>query len=287
MKQRLLKLLEDAIDAIPEVKKKHYLKALKIAPTVAEDESPPELFLDHEDCNVWRAARALVSYWQWRAKFFGDRAFLPLTLCDSGALTEEDMHYLDGRRNEILPDHASGRPVLHVDCRDYGMESSGPFCRSLFYFAKVLTKHRFAAKGVVAILSVKGGAFQQQVEQDVMVNLVSLVLPVRFREIHVVPEYGQGVCAEKVVPNLFNVFHSHMPLQVDIHKAYDSDALVNELVKAGFVREGVPEQHGGLWGVQRFLDWKTARLKAEGSTGECVQLDEYQSRIQLTFLFRS
>ena len=76
---RAQKILQEAIDKMPYARKDAYQDALKHAPQLVVTESIPAWFLLYEKRNVQAAAQRLTSYWKERKKFFGDKAFLPLT----------------------------------------------------------------------------------------------------------------------------------------------------------------------------------------------------------------
>ena len=67
-----------------------YLEALSAAPDLVKRETPFERFLAVEDGNSLAASRRLCSYWTERKDIFGERALLPMSQADGGALTGRD-----------------------------------------------------------------------------------------------------------------------------------------------------------------------------------------------------
>lgn len=103
--------IQGALDMMPAEMKEEYLEAVQKCPSVVESESDPLMFLRREDFNAWAAALRLTLYWTTRKSLFGDRAFLPLTLDGTGALTGEDIDQLRAGFRAILPNDKEGRTV--------------------------------------------------------------------------------------------------------------------------------------------------------------------------------
>lgn len=110
LEERCLDGLDDALRLIPPAEKVDLVRALNEVPLLVATESAPLKFLRRESFNFRAAARRLCSYWFYRRKFFGDRAFLPMTITGSGAMSEEDIsafslgHFvLVGEENSLAP----------------------------------------------------------------------------------------------------------------------------------------------------------------------------------------
>jgi hypothetical protein len=71
---------------IPQKEKLGYLQAIRRAPLLVEEESPPELFIRHERNHSMKAVRRFLTYWEERVKIYEDRAFLPIVQTGEGAL---------------------------------------------------------------------------------------------------------------------------------------------------------------------------------------------------------
>jgi hypothetical protein len=106
-----MRLLHEALEAIPVEEKIAYLGALERAPHLVERESKGIVFLRFEKYDAGAAACRLVAYWELRKKCFGpDRAFLPMT---QSAAMAEDMEVLRKGIATISPNDKHGRPVFH------------------------------------------------------------------------------------------------------------------------------------------------------------------------------
>jgi hypothetical protein len=92
--QRALHHLQEVIEFIAPERKASYQRALRECSDLVETESNPLKFLQFEQYNSWSAAERLVTYWNKRQEWFGDRAFLPMNLSGQGALSEDDVNYM-------------------------------------------------------------------------------------------------------------------------------------------------------------------------------------------------
>jgi hypothetical protein len=155
--QNGIRLLHEALEAIPQEEKLAYLEALEHVPQLVERESKPIIFLRVEKYDAWAAARRLVAYWDLRKKCFGpDRAFLPMT---QSAAMAEDMEVLRKGIVSISPDDKHGRPVFYWD----RIRATGPHRdavrRCLFYVLQVLMEQENAQKrGCVYVINLKVSA---------------------------------------------------------------------------------------------------------------------------------
>jgi len=77
-------LLEKALDSIPMNDKVEFVTAMQVAPCLVARESDPMRFLAFHDYDAQLAAERLVKYWKLRHEFFGDRAYLSMTMFSLG-----------------------------------------------------------------------------------------------------------------------------------------------------------------------------------------------------------
>jgi hypothetical protein len=153
-----IRLLHEALKAIPAEEKIAYLEALERAPQLVERESKGILFLRFERYDAWAAAYRLVAYWDLRKKCFGqERAFLPMT---QSAAMAEDTEVLRKGIATISPNDKHGRPVFHWD----RIRATGPHRdsvrRCLFYVLQALMEQDNAQRrGCVSVINLKVSAF--------------------------------------------------------------------------------------------------------------------------------
>jgi hypothetical protein len=102
----------EAMASLPPNDRASYTKAMERAPRLVEIESNPDHYLDHAGLDPWKAAARVAAYWETRVEFFGDRAFLPLTVSGDGAMSHDDVELLRSGFYMVLPKDRQGRPVV-------------------------------------------------------------------------------------------------------------------------------------------------------------------------------
>jgi hypothetical protein len=102
----------EAMASIPRDERAAYMEAMERDPRLVEIESNPDHYLDHAECDPWKAAARMAAYWNARVEFFGDRAFLPLTISGEGAMSQEDVELLQSGFLMVLSNDCQGRPVV-------------------------------------------------------------------------------------------------------------------------------------------------------------------------------
>ena len=110
------------------------------APWLILLESDPVHFVRYCQYDLWAAAQRLCRYWTERRKLFGaDRAYLPLTLTGTGALTQQDVWNVLSGALTILPTTRSGHACCLTDRRKV-LKDSPPTSRlrSFFYIFHIL-----------------------------------------------------------------------------------------------------------------------------------------------------
>jgi hypothetical protein len=139
-------LVQSALDTMDATETADYYEALQKAPAIVQQESSHAMFWRCTSGNAWEAARRLVEYWTVRKQLFGERAYLPCAL--GGLLNEEDVTTLGKHLIAILPDDASGRPVLFWDrIRSVdSVASRQSIVRCMFYNMQVMAERTDAQR---------------------------------------------------------------------------------------------------------------------------------------------
>ena len=102
----------EAMASIPDEDKAAYVEAVRQTPNLVEAESNPDLYLEYDSYDPWKAALRVANYWKTRVEIFGDRAFLPLTITGDGAMSSEDIKVLRTGFFMVLPNDKQGRTVV-------------------------------------------------------------------------------------------------------------------------------------------------------------------------------
>jgi hypothetical protein len=102
----------EAMASIHDEDKSAYVEAARRAPDLVEAESNPDLYLEYDSYDPWKAALRVANYWKTRVEIFGDRAFLPLKITGDGAMSSEDIKVLRTGFFMVLPNEKQGRTVV-------------------------------------------------------------------------------------------------------------------------------------------------------------------------------
>jgi hypothetical protein len=125
----------------------HYALAVRVAPQIVMTESDPLRFLFSEK-NIHGAALKLAGYWCIRSNRFGERAFLPMNLSGTGALTHQDIAALRESYIQRLPNDVLGQAVYLIKAASLmGASSMTPSgIRALFYQLHLSSKEQSAGR---------------------------------------------------------------------------------------------------------------------------------------------
>jgi hypothetical protein len=139
--------------------------------------------------NIAAAARRLVSYWECRKELFGERAFLPMTQLEKGALSEDDVAVLQTGYLALLPDDTDSCAVVCYDGSRLGPSVEDldgmKRLRCLFYTLSVVSeKRRACVDGFVCIEIVSELSFEQF--KGCFFELAEKVQPVHLKALHLV-----------------------------------------------------------------------------------------------------
>ena len=132
--QQQLDEFQSALDRIPLEDRTAYQLALIHCPELLQSETSPRLFLIREAFDPNKAAQRLVRYWDMRVDLFGDeRAFLPISLLEGGALEGDEellamMRAFPNFRN-FLPNDEHGRTIIYC-APDFFSEAFNNYSRA-------------------------------------------------------------------------------------------------------------------------------------------------------------
>jgi hypothetical protein len=106
---------DEAMAGLPRETTEAYVEALRRAPDLVETESNPDLYMEYDHHDPWRAALRVAAYWTTRVEIFGDdRAYRPLTLTGRDALSPEDVKLFRTGFLMVLPNDRHGRAVVRL-----------------------------------------------------------------------------------------------------------------------------------------------------------------------------
>lgn len=269
--------LTEVIRLLPEGEEKAaYTEALSQAPGLIQQESSPLWYLQAARFDVWNAAKRLTTYWHYRKRWFGERAYLPLEdLSGSGALSLDDIESMRDGLIQLLPRDRDGRPVvffrrLPSQSDEIGPERASRLRTLLYLMTLAHKKEACRTLGMVFIIYHREelGHFR----------------PFNWRESEVFTTYG--VASRNTTGYLLSPQGDTTgPAQIQIIKGVWvkditivplSDAASENLAKMrsiGLSEHGVPPDLGGSWSRANFDSWLEEQASVQAATfgnGELV-----------------
>ncbi|KAL7563550.1 hypothetical protein ACA910_002217 [Epithemia clementina (nom. ined.)] len=264
---------------------------------LVQEDSDPLHFVRYCQYNVVAAAHRLCLYWTERLALFGpERAFLPLTLTGTGALTPEDLLSLRAGFPVLLPENATttGHPCMLVDRRKrVGTATKQSIFRCFFYLYKILAQNDLAQGDGVKVLVVSVTPRTKGFNADMVGGLAAFtnrIFPVKLQfHLLVIPNQLKQQFAADLVQALMTVLRQNMTVSctsppssstvasessegsasvsclknIKIHVESQPNQILRELLDLGWTKHGVPFFLGGEWKFEDFSDWCEERIEWE------------------------
>jgi hypothetical protein len=262
--------LEEALELIPDEEKAAYMEAMQRVPDLVDSETDHFRFLWYEKYNISAAARRLVSYWECRKELFGERAFLPMTQMENGALSQDDITVFETGYLVLLPDDTDGCAVVCYDGSRLGPSVHDPGGRSrlrcLFYTLSVVSeKRRACVDGFVGIEIASELGYEQS--KGRFFELAEKVLPVHLKALHLVNSPPTTVVEKTffgtIVPATLKLLGATAYRRAHVHTGKSKEEILEKLKACGFFSKGLPECVGGTWTYDNLSKWQTERRPVE------------------------
>mmetsp|Transcript_10100 Transcript_10100/g.20854 ORF Transcript_10100/g.20854 Transcript_10100/m.20854 type:complete len:855 (-) Transcript_10100:41-2605(-) len=262
-----IKALEEAIMLLPHEEKAAYCEAKKVAPHVVQKDSNPLWYLKFEKFNTWDAAKRLAFYWRARCEAFQERAFLPMNQTGEGALFKKDVALFITGYHAFLPPDKDGRTVIFVDAsrRSKFRKDVDAAMRVTFYFNHVLMQNEVTVeKGTVTIILVSRSSRDLVARHAFKrMDMGNKAFPCGVHALHIIPKLQKSRSLfDEAVPFYFRCFPRTKANQ-HVYSCKDKNETLQELMKHGLSREGLPECVGGIWSYDRFPIWQELQLRME------------------------
>ena len=248
-----------------------YMEAMQKCPDLVETETDPIQFVRCCDYDILNAAKRLCMYWTERVKLFGSqRAFLPLVLTGTGALTPEDVHTIHAGYPAILPDTTTGRKVILEDrsnwTRTASMENK---LRAWFYCMCILSKDIMSqtegyVTGLIVLVTPR--------DRDMDWNLVHRLAHLGSQVFPIKPSGHFISIPNRRKRNLITAFsqtvmdicrHWYDNPQMQFHVESEPNQVLRELMEVGFTKKGIPLSFGGEWKNEDWYNWCQERKEWE------------------------
>ena len=242
------------VDSISPNNKKAYLRAMKKCPHLVQIESKPLLFLRLHDFHVWNAVQTFLGYWEARLNVFGEeRAFLPLNLTGKGALTEDDIQALNACHTALIPEHASGAPVIMCCPHNAPETSQDSIARTFFYIRNVAAMNPLAqAQGYFGLIRYSPTFKEMASSQGMRMGMATLeYIPIAIRHIVMLvkPDEVEEVRA------LMSQMAQQNPAFERLNVVAEDEELTQKLQAQGFVKEALPLCMGGYLDFDQIKYW--------------------------------
>ncbi|KAL7579243.1 hypothetical protein ACA910_011402 [Epithemia clementina (nom. ined.)] len=276
LRSRVRRHVDHAIRCLPLAYSQAYLEAMHRDSNLVHTETDPLQFVRYCEYDLLAGAKRLCLYWTERQRLFGpDRAFLPLTLTGTGALTPQDLLTLQAGYPALLPNATTGHGCILFDRRkNLPTVTIENHLRCAFYWHKVLAENdlsqvEYAHLLIVAVTprtqdSYNHAALAQLVHRQSL--LTKTIFPVKLK-FHILgipkktkPSFGADVLSD-CVNLLRKYFQSWMDIQ--IREETEPHKILKELMELGLTQNGIPNFLGGEWKYEDFSHWCQNRMEQE------------------------
>lgn len=256
-----------AIEMLPHSQKSSFFKAKQTCPDLIEHETNPALFLKFDKYNYWKAAERLARHWTLREKYFGERAFLPMTCTGNGALTKQDIVTLHTGSHALLPNAVTGQQVCFTDRRRILASSTRESrARCFWYFSHMLTKDETAQTDGIAFLVLLVTPRPTTVDLKYMqqgfdtMNAMPAIW--HMHVLNCVSKTGKWAVARKLIQSVVSkAIESFGGMKVFTESC--KDELMEKLKALGCTPEGLPSSVGGVWQYEEYTKFLRQRVMEE------------------------
>ena len=253
--------------------KEAFLEASKRVPDLVARESKPERFLVCEDGNAERAARRLTSYWKYRKELFGDRAFKPMLMTGTGALTDDDVETLTLGGAATLPSDLDGRPVFYLNRdrmnRDQ-MQQEMSRARCYFYLLNLgCMNDESQTKGIVVLSSVPNNRKVPISDSTFSKYGVAFgkIMPMKVACVHLLAVAGTYILrmlVNSLMAVALKMLGKYVGHSIEVQTDSTKEDVFARLRSHRIPKRCVPEEYGGSW-TYKFKQWQHKQLKIEAN----------------------
>ncbi|KAL7580648.1 hypothetical protein ACA910_002161 [Epithemia clementina (nom. ined.)] len=299
LRARIRRHVKFVLESMPPEETAAYFQALSKDAALVLEESDPLIFVRACQYNVFAGVKRLCCYWTERLKLFGpERAFLPLTLTGTGALTHQDLLSLRAGFPALLPDASTGHKCVLFDRRNKVPHATPEgMLRCMFYAFKVLAESDLSQVERVIVLAVAVTPRCKNSDMDWgfanrVADFISNAFPVR-TQFHLLstPQQRKPALGKNIVDRMVNIVRNYFPLTSTItsttcsneqHDDYDkhstpvtkvhvhvqtpggdNTSICDDLMALGLTKKSIPHFYGGKWKQSDFFDWCEERMEWE------------------------
>ncbi|KAL7579265.1 hypothetical protein ACA910_011422 [Epithemia clementina (nom. ined.)] len=209
---------------------------------------------------------------RFRKKLFGpERAFLPLTLTGTGALTAQDLMSFQAGFPAMLPDATTGHKCVFADRRKrLPTLTIENHLRCYFYVHKILAENDLsqvdcAMVFVLAVTPRSNDTFDPELVNR-RASLDKTIFPIKMQfHFLCIPQKRKPTFGANIVNDGVNTLRKYFLkwMDVQVHFETEPNKILNELLELGLTKEGIPLMVGGDWKFEDFAQWCQERVEWE------------------------
>ena len=284
LRNRVRRHVDTVIRCMPPQQTQAYLEAMHRDPELVYTETDPLPFVRFCNYDIWGGAKRLCLYWRERKRLFGpERAFLPLTLTGTGALTQEDLLTLRAGVPALLPDAITGHKCILFDrskrISNVTLENR---LRIYFYLNKVLSEDDLSqVDGVYCFfVSVTPRSKNNFFVNDfrAIATMATQIFPLRYKaHLLSIPHKKNRSLATEILNAHEQLIRRYLGsvMGMKVHVQTEPNQIRDALLALGMRMKGIPTLYGGDWRFEDFFDWCEDRMQRENGQykGRLLQED--------------
>lgn len=267
-RQAALQQIRESLTFLEDVDASALLDALEKVPYLVDLESDPLKFLQREGYDTPKAAKRLCLYWQFRKEIFGDRAFLPMTLCGDGAMDQADIDAFREGHQIPLPMTADGYSVV---CSDkLSLYKLPPTIRrrcGFYSFQVVSENEKSITEGFIAVTLFGDMAAATSTKKTSALATDGIASKVRCSHIFALPVDEDKVSQNNFFANFAGIMLTMLGMEVFqktlLHVTTTREENKAKLLALGFSEDKIPPTLGGTWDANRLGEWIEERIAIE------------------------
>jgi hypothetical protein len=253
MSSRLqLEHLQSSLKLLPNEDTKDFVEALRRVPLLVELESNPTKFLRRESFDVDAAVKRLAMYWRCRRMIFGDRAFLPMTTDDCGAMQAADISALKKGCIIPLPFDDNGRSIVFIEKTQLHRLPKQVKRRCFFYVSQCLAKNaKSVVDGFVVIWKMEEMKFGET--SELLADILAKALPLTLYRHHIfcpLDEESPHCFYARYASQLVSLLGIDGFKKTTLHTATSIDESISMWKALGFQEQSIPVSLGGAMNLE-------------------------------------
>ncbi|KAL7580646.1 hypothetical protein ACA910_002159 [Epithemia clementina (nom. ined.)] len=292
LRARVRRHVHTVLHCLPLPQTQAYREAMRRDASLVDTETDPLQFVRYCKYDILQGAKRLCLYWTERLKLFGPtRAFLPLTLTGTGALTDRDVATLRAGYPALIAvgggssSSSSSSPtetVLYVDRRrKIATTTTDQHLRAVFYCIAILAADPNSQLEGARVMYMALTPRDHKVDFALIRRgavLLTTCFPIRSKvSLICVPLQKRPLFSQRLIDGMVLLMRQYLLMDFAIcmpdtttgggksENAADnsSSSIVDQLVALGFDLQYIPQSFGGHWSFDDYEQWFLDRQHIE------------------------